>query len=743
MRALKFAAAAIGAVIVIIALLLVIGIPSGFMTSQIQERAERETGYKLTINGGTKIGFWPSLHITFNDVTLQDPKNGDVNNRITISSLQADVTLASVWSGKPVITELTVMRPVVNLPLQRERLRDANPAPRPAAGTGDGLTIEHVSVTGGTIVFSNLRDRVENKIEAINAEMSIDDDRKIRVTGNARAGEHALKFDIKAKAPVPPIERQNIPTEFKIDAPGFLQAQLAGKAEVRFNGPVVMINGLTGTLGDGAFNGWASVDMASKPLVKLDLDFQRLDVPLARSSTGSAAQPWSNATIDLTGLNYVDAQARISAAALNIGDARLAPAAFDITLASGVLKSQISNLGAYDGNANADLTIDASTANPSYALRADLTGVRALPLLKGLADFDKLDGRMQTKISVRSAGNNHRAIMQGLQGTAFVVFQDGAIKGLNVAQMIRSLTSNTLNGWQEGKEQATDLTQLSASFKIDKGQAVTTDLTLVGPLVRMTGAGTIALDTKQIGFRVEPKLVMTTEGQGRANEPVGFGIPVMIQGPWGAPKIFPDMQGILDNPDAAYAKLKEMGKGLFGPNSGGLGAALGGLLGGGQPGAPAGQPGAPGGHGNQGTGRPADLLGGLLGGGQPGAPSGQPGGPGGGQGTGRPGDLLSGPLGEAIGNLLQQGLSGGQGQGPGQGGPGQGGAPQGAPQGGAGQGGAGQGAPRPNSSRSIPIPGQPAEAEPAAPAAPIAQNDGAPEADSQPMNDVLRQLFNR
>ena len=127
-----------------------------------------------------------------------------------------------------------------------------------------------------------------------------------------------------------------------------------------------------------------------------------------------------------------------------------------------------------------------------------------------------------------------------------------------------------MSGWQEGKEQATDLTQLSASFKIDKGQAVTTDLNLVGPLVRMTGVGTVALDTKQIGFRVEPKLVMTTEGQGRADDPVGFGIPVMIEGPWGAPRIYPDMQGILDNPDAAYAKLKEMGKGLFGPNGGGL-----------------------------------------------------------------------------------------------------------------------------------------------------------------------------
>ncbi|MBR1215707.1 AsmA family protein [Bradyrhizobium sp. JYMT SZCCT0180] len=719
MRALKFAGAAIGTVIVIIGLLLVIGIPSGFMTSQIQERVERETGYKLTINGGTRVGFWPSLNITLNDVALQDPKDRDINHRLTAVSIQADVTLASLWSGKPQVTELVIVRPVLNLPLQRERIKDINPPSKPAAAIkGEAFTIEHVSVTGGTIVFSNLRDRVENRIETINADMTIDADRKIRATGNARAGEHALKFDIKAVAPAPPLERQNIPTEFKIDAPGILHGQLSGKAEVRLNGPVVMINGLTGTLGDGAFNGWASVDTASKPLVKLDLDFQRLDVAMGRGDSGSAAQPWSNATINLNGLNYVDAQARISAAALNIGDARFAPAAIDVTLSSGVLKTQVSNLGAYDGNTNGDLTIDASTANPSFALRADLTGVRALPLLRSLADFDKLDGKMQTKISVRSTGNSQRAIMAGLQGTAFVVFQDGAIKGLNVAQMIRSLTSGTLSGWQEGQELKTDLSQLSASFKIDKGQAVTTDLNLIGPLVRMTGVGTIALDTKQIGFRVEPKLVMTTEGQGRANEPVGFGIPVMIEGPWGAPKIYPDMQGILDNPDAAYAKLKEMGKGLFGPNGGGLGSALGGLLGG-QQGVPGGQPAGPGGQ--QGSGLEG-ILGGLLGGGQPGGQGGQ-----GGQGGGRPNDPLGGQLGEAIGNLLQQGLNSGQG---GQGRP--------------AQGSAGQAAPRPNSPRSIPIPGQqPADAEPAAPAAPLAQNDGAPQADSQPMNDVLRQLFNR
>jgi AsmA protein len=694
MRALKIAGAAIAAVIVVIALLLVIGIPSSFLTAQIQDRVERETGYKLTINGGAKIGLWPSLNVTLNDVTLQDPKERDNDNRITAGSIQADMTLASVWAGKPEITELVIVRPVVNVPLQRERVRDTAAPAKPAAAGANAVSIEHISVTGGTVVFSNLRDRVENRIETINADVTVDADRKIRISGNARSGDTPLKFEIKAAPPAPPLERQNIPAEIKLDAPGLLQAPLSAKAEVRLNGTVVMINGLTGVLDDGAFNGWASVDLASKPLVKLDLDFQRLALAKSPGSTGSAGQPWSNATIDLNGINYIDVQARISAAELTIGDGHFAPAAIDATLANGVLTARVSNLGAYGGSANGDVTIDASAANPTFTLRADLTGVRALPLLKGLADFDKLDGKLQTKISVRSSGNSQRAIMANMSGTTFAVFQDGAIKGLNVAQMIRSLTASTLSGWQESSEQATDLSQLSASFKIDKGHAQTTDLNLVGPLVKMTGVGTIDLGTKQIGFRVEPKLVMTTEGQGRAAEPVGLGIPVMIEGPWGAPRIYPEMQGMLDNPEAAYAKLKEMGEGLFGANgaglnSAGIGAALGGLLGGGQPGN-----------------------------------TNAAGAPGTGQG-GKPNDPLGGQLGETIGNLLQQGLSG-----LGQGATGQ---------------GAGQGAARPTQGRSIPSPNASTPAAPAETAAPStpAPADATAQQDSQPMNDVLRQLFNR
>lgn len=691
MRALKIAGAAIAVVIVVIALLLIIGVPSGFLTSAIQERVERETGYKLAINGSTRIGIWPSLNVTMKDVTLQDPRDRDVTNRLTAASIEADVTLSSVWSGKPEITELVIVRPILSLPLQRERSRDI-PAKSAGAATAAAFSVEHVVVTGGTVVFSNLRDRVESRIEGLNADAIMTDDRKVRITGNARTGEHPLKFDIKATAPNAPLERQNIPTEFTIEAPALLPAAVAGKAEFRLNGNVIQINGLSGMFGDGAFNGWASVDIASKPQVKLDLDFHRLNVAMAKSAPGSAKAPWSNAPIDVTGLNYIDAQARISAAQLNLGDTQFAPAAIEANLASGVLKLRIANLGTYGGQANGDLTIDASTASPSYTLQTDIVGVRALQLLQTAADFDKLDGKMQAKIAVRSTGNSQRAIMSNMSGTVFAIFQDGQIRGLNVAQMIRSLTASPLNGWQENSQQATDLTQLSASFKIDKGQATTYDLNLVGPLVKVTGVGTIDLGTKQMGFRVEPKLVMTTEGQGRTSDPVGFGIPVIIDGPWSEPRIYPEMSGILENPDQAYAKLREMGKGLFGKDGAGLGAAIGGLLGGIQQGAQPGQPG--------------------TGAGAPGQPN-----------------ALGGDLGATIGSLIQQGL-GGLNQ-PGQQQPQTGGQPL--------AGGRSQG-------RSIPSPGaSPAplpQAQTASPP-PVASEPQPSGQESQPMNDVLRQLFNR
>jgi AsmA protein len=221
MRTLKIVGAAIAAVIVVMALLLMIGIPSGFITSAIQDRVERETGYRLVVSGATRLGIWPSLNVTLNDVRVQDPNARDTESRLTIGSVQADIPLRSALSGHPQVSELVINKPVLYVPLRRERDARIDNASRPATTPGDAagndFTIDRVKVADGAVVFTNLRDRFENRIEGIDADLMIGADRQITFTGNARSGERPLKFGIKAALPAGSMEQRDIPVELTLD----------------------------------------------------------------------------------------------------------------------------------------------------------------------------------------------------------------------------------------------------------------------------------------------------------------------------------------------------------------------------------------------------------------------------------------------------------------------------------------------------------------------------------------------
>jgi chaperonin GroEL len=70
--------------------------------------------------------------------------------------------------------------------------------------------------------------------------------------------------------------------------------------------------------------------------------------------------------------------------------------------------------------------------------------------------------------------------------------------------MLRNLGTGIIEGWQGGEAEKTDFASLGASFKIAQGKATTEDLHLVGPLVRMKGAGTVDLPAKGLkGLKFE------------------------------------------------------------------------------------------------------------------------------------------------------------------------------------------------------------------------------------------------
>ena len=72
-RALKIAGAVAASLIAIVIVLLVTGFPSGYVASLVQDRIERDAGYRIAINGTVGIDLWPSLGFALHHVTFDRP----------------------------------------------------------------------------------------------------------------------------------------------------------------------------------------------------------------------------------------------------------------------------------------------------------------------------------------------------------------------------------------------------------------------------------------------------------------------------------------------------------------------------------------------------------------------------------------------------------------------------------------------------------------------------------------------
>ena len=587
MRVLKFTGVILIALFAAGLLVLAVGIPSGFLVEKINTQFAAETGYKLKVAGGATLRLWPSASIEVRDITLLNKDGSTPTNQLSVGTARADITLSSLFGGKPEITEFTLIRPVIKTPLirragERKAATDKQ-ANAPAAAPRESPAVGRVVVEDGSILFMRSSDQIENRIDHINLTALVSEpEHRLNVQINAKAGTQDLRIGIKSMGPIEK-RQQSLPLEMTIEAPGLLQGALKSTANVTAVGALVKINDVEGVIGQDRFTGWASVDMTTKPRVNIDLDFKRLSLaeiapePEDATQPSTIGRPWSDEKINLDDLNYVDAQLAFSASELNVSKLRLGPVYIEAALVNGVLDLALSNTGIYGGKGDGIFTLDVSEAVPRQTLHLNLAGVRALPLLSAVADFRELDGAMSGKIDIKSSGSSQREFMSGLGGTIDVVFQDGEIRNVNLAQMVRNLTKTTLEGWQKKRAEKTDLSELSALFKITAGNAKTENLKINGPLVRVNGAGTADIAAKTLQFKLDTKLVMSLEGQGGPANPVGFGVPVMVEGSWEAPKIYPDMSGILDNPEAAYSKLNELGQGLFGKSSTGGDSLLKGL----------------------------------------------------------------------------------------------------------------------------------------------------------------------
>jgi AsmA protein len=577
---------AIGVAVVFIAPLL---ISAEDVRSRLFAEIEEATGYRLTVNGSLHVSAFPTLKLVAENVGVSQTSGADTVDLATAKELRFGLAMAPLLSGKVQLTEITLIRPVLALPEAKPKDAGAKPGAKAEGGSSiatalKNLSLDSLRIEDGTLILRGEGGAPGKSIDGLN------------LTASLPAFDAPLSLDLKARFDGQPLGVTGSISSFgpfldgkaaqlllDVDAPAYFPQKLALMGTATYTGDVFALDGFSARAGETMLRGVISANLSgSVPQIKASLNGDSLDVDGllgggAKAAAGPAdgAAGWSDAKIDFSGLKSVNAQVNLSVDRLAYSTIKAGPIGIRAALSGGKLKLELPNFQLYGGVGTGVLSVDATGKVPVQTFRFSLSNLDAYPFLDDVAAFQRIEGKAAIAIDLAASGASQRAMVSALSGTASFEFSDGAIRGINVAKMVRNLGSATLSGWQSGEAEKTDFASLGASFKIAQGNAQTSDLHLSGPLVRMAGAGTIDLPAQTINFRVDPQVVASLEGQGGKKDLEGLGVPVAINGPWAQPSIYPDIAGILENPQAAYEKLSKLGGGLVRlPSADSLGSAL-------------------------------------------------------------------------------------------------------------------------------------------------------------------------
>lgn len=425
---------------------------------------------------------------------------------------------------------------------------------------------------------------------------------------NAAVTASTVKFDFKGKASSKPHIKASgsidldVPSVRKLaawagqpmDAPGtgFGPLKINGQIGVdgqkySFTKAKILLDAIQAT-GDFRFDGSGKVPYINAGLGTGMLDLNPYMPPEKKAGDGAltptapagnggnaqkpAPQGWSTDPIDLSGLRAVNADIALNVAGLMMRKIKIGKSAVNVVLKGGRLTTKLTEMALYGGNGTATITANGATATPAVAVKFDLTGLQANPALKDAIDMDKIEGALNANVDVAMRGGSQKAMVSALGGNGKVVFADGAIRGVNIGALVRNAASAFLDS-SASEQQKTDFAELSGTFKIVNGILLNDDLKLLSPLLRIGGKGTVDMPKRSVNYRIEPKVVASTKGQGSSADASGIKVPVVVSGPWDNLSYKPDLAGVIDGIVKDPKKALEWLKNLI-PRQGGSGGPL-------------------------------------------------------------------------------------------------------------------------------------------------------------------------
>jgi AsmA protein len=431
-------------------------------------------------------------------------------------------------------------------------------------------------------------------VSADKAKGSLDAD--VRMKGGPKELSATLKLDGiegSAKALVIPKLAAELsmggPKPFKVPVSGSVRADLekqTASAELhsKFDESTVQAKLGLAKFSPPAYNFDVNVD-------RLNLDRYFPPEEKAVTTPGEAAQkpaaekpkPAAETPVDLSFLKELNANGRLQVGALQAQGLKVANLKAEVHAANGRLDLP-HTASLYEGATSGAL---GAQADGRVAFKETLQGIAIGPLLRDYAKKDTLEGKGNVSLDVTAAGKTVEQMKKSLAGNAKVQLRDGAIKGINLAEVFRRARSAL--GSQEARAQAretqkTDFSEMSASFQIRNGVAHNEDLDMKSPLFRIGGKGDIDIGNSKLDYTTKATVVASTKGQGGADvaQLSGLTVPVRLSGPFDALKYDVDYGAAASNlaKSKAGEKIKDAlkerlgGRGQDGGQSGSGGSQL-------------------------------------------------------------------------------------------------------------------------------------------------------------------------
>ena len=257
--------------------------------------------------------------------------------------------------------------------------------------------------------------------------------------------------------------------------------------------------------------------------IEFALKLDRMDVdrylappekPVAKPAAAQSTQQLNSTELPVDALEKLNATGTLDAGELKLKGATLKNVQIRVDGPKGAPKVVQLDANAYGGKF-ATKTRVVPGARPDYALNTSIEAMQLAPMLQNFWGKDVVSGLGNIKFDLTSAGKTVGDVRQGLNGTIALNFQDGAVKGFNLGQIVRqgqALLKGTAAPANE--PQQTDFTAITFAAQIVNGVLKSNDLNALSPLFRLGGSGEINLVDETLNYLVSPTIVGSSKGQG-------------------------------------------------------------------------------------------------------------------------------------------------------------------------------------------------------------------------------------